>query len=357
MIARWRLAVALTVASAFSSFPSAFYATITDEVGGGKGTTPILFASHGAAAIAAMSVLALPAVATAAARIPLRVYLAVVLGFDAIGGTLLVLSDGDAQFVLVLAGRIATGIALGALTPVVAAALAGYRGGSALATAGILGGVGVGSLVAGSLALLDVPRTAVFGIGCLALIAAAVVVFSGSVTVDHSPTNEPSATTESTQPATSVAVLVVGTAALAFTANGVLGLFTSVLPGIVASASSTPREFTAGLTVAVVLLAAGAARLAVPADRSRLARWLAVAFLFVGTVVFGVGIADASIALSLIGGVLLGFSAGIAYDTAIALAARRTIGSARVRALAAVQRGGQFGLVIPVLLYPLAIQR
>ncbi len=69
------------------------------------------------------------------------------------------------------------------------------------------------------------------------------------------------------------------------------------------------------------------------------------------------GLATASVALSLSGGVLLGFAAGIAYDTALALAASRTIGAARVRALATVQRGGQFGLVIPVLLFPLAIQR
>jgi hypothetical protein len=353
VIARWRLAVALIVASAFSSFPSAFYATIATEVGGGSATTSILFASHGVAAIVAMSVLAIPAVTAAIARFPLRLYLTAVLGLDALAGILLVFASGNGQFALVLAGRIVTGIALGALTPVVAAALAGYRGGSALSTAGILGGVGVGSLVAGSLALLALPRAAVFSIGCFALIAAAAIVLGSAqrlaVTSDG--------TAAVSMGTSRFPLIVVGSAALAFAANGVLGLFTSVLPGIVAGASTAPPEFTAGLTVAVVLLAAGAARLIVPADRSRFARWLAVALTCFGAVVFGVGLAGSSIALSLTGGVLLGFAAGIAYDTALALAASRTIGDARVRALATVQRGGQFGLVIPVLLYPLAIQR
>ena len=353
MIARWRLAIALIVASAFSSFPSAFYATIAAEVGGGSTTTSILFASHGAAAIVAMSVLALPAIAVRVARIPLRFYLTAVLGLDALAGILLVFANGGGGFALVLIGRIATGLALGALTPVVAAALAGYRGGSALSTAGILGGVGVGSLVAGSLALLDLPRAAVFAVGCFALIAAAAIALSSA---ERPVVTSASPLTASVQKSR-VSLVVAGAAALAFAANGVLGLFTSVLPGIVASASTAPPEFTAGLTVAVVLLAAGAARLAIPADRSRLARWVAVACLYVGAVVFGVGLVEASTALSLIGGVLLGFAAGIAYDTALALAASRTIGAARVRALATVQRGGQFGLVIPVLLYPLAIQR
>ena len=352
MIGRWRLAVALIVASAFSSFPSAFYATIATDVGGGTVTTAVLFASHGAAAIVAMSVLAVPAIATTVARIPLRLYLTAVLGLDALAGLLLVSANGQAEFVLALAGRIATGIALGALTPVVASALAGYRGGSALSTAGILGGVGVGSFVAGTLAL-QLQRPAVFGIGCLALIAAAAFVLSASDRVTARPLG-----LDVTAPVGSaVPLVVVGAAALAFAANGLLGLFTSILPGTVAAASHAPREFIAGVTVAVVLVAAGAARLTIPTDRGRVARVIAAAALLLGAVVFGVGLGAASVALSLIGGVLLGFAAGIAYDTALSLAASRTIGAARVRALAAVQRGGQFGLVIPVLLYPFAIQR
>ena len=357
MIGRWRLAIALVVASAFSSFPSAFYATIATEVGGGTITTAVLFASHGAAAIVAMSVLAIPAIAATVARIPLRLYLMAVLGFDALAGLLLVSANGQAEFGFALAGRIATGIALGALTPVVAAALAGYRGGSALSTAGILGGVGVGSLVAGTLAL-ELQRPVVFGLGCLALIAAAAVVLSAADRVASRPLGlDVAAPVDSARPDSAVPLVVLGAAALAFAANGLLGLFTSILPGTVAAASDAPREFTAGITVAVVLVAAGVARLTIPVDRGRVARLVAAATLVLGAVVFGLGLGTASVALSLIGGVLLGFAAGIAYDTALSLAASRTIGAARVRALAAVQRGGQFGLVIPVLLYPFAIQR
>lgn len=356
MIGRWRLAVALVTASAFSSFPSAYYATIATEVGGGTVTTAVLFAGHGAAAILSMSVLALPAVAMCVGRIPLRVYLTAVLGIDALAGLLLVASSGAsgaAEFAFALAGRIATGLALGLLTPVAAAALAGYRGGSAIATAGILGGVGVGSFVAGSLALLDLPRAAVFGIGSLALIAAAAIVLLAQERL----TAQPVGPRDVQRDAEKVPLIVIGAALLAFAANGLLGLFTSILPGTVATTSTAPREFIAGVTVAAVLVAAGIARLAIPADRSTLARVIAGACLVVGAVVFGSGLAVASVALSLTGGVLLGFAAGIAYDTALSLAATRTIGVARVRALAAVQRGGQFGLVIPVLLYPFAIQR
>jgi hypothetical protein len=346
VIPRWRLATVLVVASAFSSFPSVYYGTISADVDGGAWTTPVLFASHGIAAIVAMSMVATPTVSTAIGRAAPGRVLAVVLVVDALAGLVLAFSGGSAEFALVLVGRVVTGLALGALTPVVAAALASHPSGSAISTAGILGGVGVGSAIAGTLALLDLTRPEVFGIGCAALVvAAALVAF---------PTAHPSS--ELRRPSGSTARLpwfALGAAGLAFAANGVLGLFTSVLPGIVAA----PREFTAGLTVAAVLLAAGVARLAVPAARIRVARVSALFLLVLGALAFLGGLAGASIALSLIGGVMLGLAAGIAYDTALSLAASRTIGAARMRALATVQRGGQLGLVIPVLLFPLAIQR
>jgi len=349
MMPRWRLGTVLGVASAFSSFPSVYYASIAADVHGGAWATPVLFAGHGLAAIVAMSVVAIPRVSTAVARITPGRFLAVVLLVDALAGVLLAVSEGPVEYALVLVGRIVTGLALGTLTPIVAAALANHRNGSAISTAGILGGVGVGAATAGTLALFDLARPEVFGIGCAALvIAAALVAFAPS---SPSVVHQPSASVAR------VPRLALGAAALAFAANGVLGLFTSVLPGVVAAASSAPREFSAGLTVAAVLVAAGAARLAIPSGRSRLARLFALVFLVVGAVTFLGGLAGASIALSLTGGVLLGFAAGIAYDTALSLAASRTIGAARVRALATVQRGGQFGLVIPVLLFPLAIQR
>ncbi|HEY0259999.1 MAG TPA: hypothetical protein VGC18_09140 [Lacisediminihabitans sp.] len=347
-----QLAVTLAVASAFSSFPSPFYHALAGRLGGASGITAVLFASHGAAAIVVMSILSLDPVARRLARVQPRSLITILLCADAVAGLFLVFAAGPLEFGLLLTGRILTGAALGALTPLITAGLAGRRHGSALATAGILGGVGLGSLCAGGLAASGLGRPLVFAVGCAALLAVAIVGSRGRP-------ESGSASAGSALAADGVRAglgLALGTSALAFAANGVLGLFTSVLPSVVARDSGRSATFIAGATVGIVLLSAGGARLLLLARETLPTRVPAVVSLALGIVCFWWGVAVGSVWLSLLGGLLLGAAAGIGYDTAIGLVSSHATGGARVRALAIVQRSGQFGLVLPVLLYPLAIR-
>ncbi len=345
-----RLVVVLTTASAFSSLPSAFYHRVAGATGS-SWTTVVLFVAHGLASVLAMTLVARRPVILRTGRLGLGRAVAALLVADALGGVLLVLAPAPAGVGWLLAGRIVTGAALGAVTLLVTAGLAPMPRGSALATAAILGGVGLGSLLAGLLAQAGLGRAGVFGVGTVALLLAAACArgvqgVQGGVGREGGRSAGPSAAA-STRP-----VLVLACTALAFVANGVLGLFTSTLPGVVA-AQGGGSELLAGATAGLVMLAAGGARLAllraplVPVRIGGAAAAVAGALLFAG------GAESGPVAVTLLGGVLLGAAAGVGYDAALHTVIGRAAG---VRPLARVQRGGQLGLVVPVLLYPLVVR-
>ena len=341
-----RTALPLFAVSAFSSFPSPFYRELAPVLGSIELTTAVLFAAHGIAAILAMTTLTLAPVTKRIERASTGAVLSVLVLMDAAAGLLFVVASGPGEFAFLFAARLLTGAVLGCVTVVATSKLAQVAGGTGVATAGILGGVGLGALAAASLAAVGASRPWVFAAGVIVLGALAAVSWF---------TREPNAVRIPARAENIHATpLVIACAGLAFLANGVLGLFTSVLPGIVAG-SATDGALAAGLTVAATLLAAGAARLLVPANRQGTARVLGVGALATGTLLFAVGLSTSSIPLALVGGVLLGAAAGLGYEAAISTATSKSLPAARVAVLARVQRGGQLGLVIPVLLYPLAI--
>lgn len=362
MTATAHLVVALTTASAFSSLPSAYYHRVA-EATGSSWTTVVLFVAHGLASVLAMTAVGRPSFAERAGRLALARVVPALLVADAAGSVLLVLAPAPAGVGWLLAGRIVTGAALGALTLLVTAALGSRRQGSVLATAAILGGVGAGSLIAGVLAQAGLGRAAVFGAGTLALLLAAAVARGLDGTVSWQAAADvrgaagpdariPAVGAPTAIPAPRTTVLVLACAALAFAANGVLGLFTSTLPGVVA-AQGGGTELLAGTTAGLVMLAAGGARLALLRAPVTPVRVGASVAAVVGALLFARGVDVGSVAVTLLGGVLLGAAAGVGYDAALHMVAGRGAG---VGPLARVQRGGQLGLVVPVVLYPLVVR-
>ncbi|GAA2631957.1 hypothetical protein [Paractinoplanes durhamensis] len=423
-------AVALTAASAFSSFPSPFY----HQVSSSPWTTAGLFVAHSAASVAAIGTLTRPRIAALAQG---RWALPALLIADAAGGLLLVAAPAPGGFGLLLAGRIVTGAALGFLTAVVTSRLA-----PAHATAAIFGGVGCGAVLAGTLAATGLPRALVFGLGVVALAVAAAAAASAArrervngIRVPTPPqgfasaqvngrfmpaqVNEPlapaplapaqataplapaqaslplapaqatvplapaplapaqataplapaqaslplapahatarlapaPANAGAAGPAAKIRVATVP-ALLAFGANGVLGLFTSTLPGLVADRAegwaadwAGGAVLLAGLTAGLVMLAAGAARLL----RIRLPIAVPAA---AGLALFTAGLYLGSATALLGGGVLLGTAAGLAYDTALRLV--RDAGGG-LTAVARAQWWGQVGLILPVVAYALLV--
>jgi MFS family permease len=339
-----RLTLALATAGAYSAFPAAFYHLVQDATGS-RWTTAVLFAAHGVAQVAAMSALARGPLAVRVARRVAAVgtgrVVAALLLLDAAGALLLVLAPEPSGFALLLLGRVVTGLALGALAPLATAGLTGHPRGAELATVAILGAVGVGSVLAGLLAAAGWSRSAVLAVGLVALPAAAWLV-RGVVVGETPAVASPDVPSAPAGPA-----VVPGAAVLAFVANGVLGLFCSTLPGVVAGLAQG-AAVVAGATTGLVMISAGAARLALGRLPARPVRLVAVLAAALGLVVEVAALAAGHLAGALLGAALLGAAAGIGFDTALRLAAPHGL-----PALARVQRGGQLGLVLPVLAYPL----
>lgn len=370
-----RLVLALGAASAYSAFPAAFYHHV-QEATGSAWSTPVLFAAHGLAQVAAMTVVGRSRRGAAA---PGPVVAALLLA-DAVGALLLVVAPAPGGFALLLAGRVVTGAALGALAPVATAGIVTHPRGAALATVAILGAVGAGSLVAGALAAAGWSRAAVLAVGLVLLPAAAwlvrgvassgvlsrhdvstvstvpreesVLAAAGGGTLPHgvdtvsTSRSEPPLPDTPTAPAPAGPAPVLAAALLAFAANGVLGLFCSTLPGVVAGLAHGASA-VAGATTGLVMLSAGGARLLLGGMPARRVLGLAALAAVAGTAGVVAGLAHGLLGPVLVSSALLGAAAGVAFDSAL-----RVVAPAGVHGLARVQRGGQLGLVVPVLLYP-----
>jgi len=325
----------------------------------------------------------------------------VLLLADACAGGLLVLAPPPGGFGLLLAGRLITGLLLGMITPLATRRLLGAPGGSAVAVAAIFGGVGVGSLSAGALAGLGLTRPAVLAVGVgLLLVTAGVVtrLERNDESTSHAAGVERNAADDGADRpraggSTRTAGQRSGTAAnprgvlLAFTANGVLALFTSTLPGVVA-AHGSDSTLLAGATAGLVMLAAGGVRLGLGRLSARAVTVAGAVGAGAGIWLFTVGLhtSDGGVAALLGGGLLLGAAAGLGYEAALRTVDRPgsptptgitpdgitpdgitpdgitpdgidpDSADVRLARTAAVQRGGQLGLVVPVLIYPLVVR-
>lgn len=361
MIPAARMTIALGTASAYSAFPSAWYHLVQDETGW-RWTTSVLFAAHGVAQVVAMTLLARPGVATRLAGRAAGAAVAVLLLADAVGAALLAAAPAPGGFALLLVGRVVTGVALGALTTLATGFLARGRHGTGLATVAILGAVGVGSLTAGALAASGWSRSGVLALGLVLLPAAAWLVHTastGSRVRVPVPAGNPATPGKQVAPVPAapgdddergpdpgvgrgLAVPVV----VAFLANGVLGLFCSTLPGVIAGLAGGASA-VAGATTGLVMVSAGGARLLLARVPARPVAVVTALAAVVGVAAEIAALAAGHVVGALTAAALLGAAAGVGFDTALRSARRHG-----VPALARVQRGGQLGLVLPVLAYP-----
>lgn len=321
---------ALVGVSAFSALPSAFYQDIADATGT-PWSTALLFSAHGAAAIVGMVLIA-PRVSR-----PARILVGM-LALDVAGGVLMAFA-APGSLGLLLTARVVCGLALGAATSIATALLVRASGGAVVVTAGIFGGVGAGAIAAGLLAAAGAGAALTLALGAGALAVVAVICGLVPAAVD---TSSPASLTLAAGGSAMSPVAPLG----AFGANGVLALFTSLVPAQVARLVGG-AGLVAGLTAGVAMLAAGLSRLALHRVRGVAAVALAAGAAVAGAAMFLVGLVlgDAFGAASAIaGGAILGAAAGLVYDGAL-----RGAGQHR-RAIGVVQGAGQAGLVVPPLI-------
>lgn len=265
-----------------------------------------------------------------------------------------------------IAGRVICGISIGMLTATATAYLselhAAARPGQAparaeiTATAANLGGLGLGTLLAGLLAQYAWAPLRLPYLVTEALMLAAVLGLTLTPETVERPRPRPRYRPQrvSVPPAHRSLFYAAGFAAAAEFA--LFGLFTSLAPGFIGGVLHQHSHALAGFAAFVVFGAAALTQIVV--SRAVLRRQLSIGFsaLAVGLVLVTVAVWLPSLALLLIGGALAGGGAGAAFKGSISTVISIAPDRARGEALAGLFLAAYVGLVVPVLGLGIATQ-
>jgi hypothetical protein len=252
---------------------------------------------------------------------------------------------------LLIVARVVCGLGIGLITATATAHLAelapGTRRAGHVATAANLGGLGIGPLVSGFLAqYVDGPLTTVYAVFLVLLVLCALAIALVPETVTATSRHyRPQRVSVPRPHRRRYAV----TAAGAFTAFALFGLFTSLTPKILTASVGTTSAVLAGAVSCVVFLAGVLAQLG--AGRVDLDRQLAfgVTGLVTGVVALLLAGIAGSLVLFVVAGALAGAGAGLLFKGAMGSAARMAEPTARGEAAAGMFLAGYAGLTVPVL--------
>ncbi|MEU4623917.1 MFS transporter [Actinoplanes sp. NPDC023801] len=202
-----------------------------------------------------------------------------------------------------------------------------------VSTAANIGGLGLGTLVAGLLAeFVTAPLRTPYAVFVVLLIAAIAAVTLAPETVRPAGTYRyrPQRVTTGRGPA------YLAAATGAFAAFSVFGFFTSVAPGFVAGTLHQPSRALAGLIVFAVLGGSAAAQTLTTALSARARTALGLAAQVAGTVILVTGMHLASLPVFLIGGLLAAAGAGVLFKASIGTVAALATAQDRGAALAGI---------------------
>ena len=260
-----------------------------------------------------------------------------------------------------LVGRFIGGLGVGAVTATATAWLgelhatarpqATPRRAQLVSTAANLGGIGLGPLVAGALAQwvahpLTVPYLVAIGALLVGLIGVRVAPETREPAVPR-PAYRPQ---RISVPAHALGryVAAASGAAIVF---AVIGLFTSLAPTFLAGPLHHPSHALAGATAFAVLASAVISQLLVArvALRPVMAGALAVTVLGMAVLVVSVYLATPSLALFLLGGVLVGAGGGALFKSVVTTIVSVSPAERRAEALAGMFLTAYVGLTVPVV--------
>ncbi|MFI6171421.1 MFS transporter [Nocardia sp. NPDC051052] len=348
----WVVTVAFCAAVAFSMVPTPLYPLYAEQLGLSSLTLTIIFAVYGAGVI-----FSLCAVGHVSDWIGRRRVLTIAISVEVLAAVVFLLPP---QLPLLIAGRLITGLGVGAITATATAYLHelhvlarprdGVRRFEIASPAANIGGLGVGALVAGVLTQwAPWPlRTSfvVFAVFLVLVIAALVWFVPETVSVPRSlrPAYRPQR------------VSVIGSrlgwvvaAGSIFAAFAAFGLFASLAPVFLAGTLGQSSRFLAG---AVVFLVFGSAPVAQHAAMALPVLPRLVAGLIgtiIGSGVLVAAVLQGNLVLFLAAGVLSGAGAGVLIQSAVARTVRAAAPAKRGEAAAGLFLIGNAGLIIPVI--------
>ncbi|WP_433795877.1 MFS transporter [Actinoplanes sp. CA-252034] len=341
----WPVAFAFTVAMAFSTVPAPLYPLY----GYSTFTVTVIFAAYAVGVVA--SLLLAGHVSDQVGR---RRILIPALALELVAALLFL--SGTSLPVL-LAARLITGLGVGMITATATAHLLELNGASParfeiVSTAANIGGLGVGTLVAGVLAsYVDSPLRTPYLLFVFLLSVAIAAVAMAPETVRPNPAYR----YRPQRVATGRGPAYLAAATGAFAAFSVFGFFTSVAPGFVAGTLNHPSRALAGLIVFAVFGGSAAAQTLTTGLGARRRTTLGLTAQALGTIILVTGMHQASLTVFLLGGMLAAAGAGVLFKAGIGTVAALATGTERGAALAGIFLIAYVALAVSALAIGVAV--
>jgi MFS family permease len=345
-VAFWIIAYLFAVLMLGTTLPTPLYVIYQARWHFSSGITTVIYASYAVGVLAALLL-----AGRSSDQVGRRLVLFAALAFSAVSTVVFIVSPGLGWL---FAGRVLSGISAGLVTGTATAALtetySGWspRHASMVATAANMGGLGLGPLIAGLFAQFGPnPTVLVFEV-YLALLAVAAIslVFVPETVADRHKLSLrftglgiPSAGRSEF-----IAAGVAGFASFAL-----LGMFTSLAPSFLSDVLHEHSHAAGGAVVFAVFGTATATQLALARFASRSVMLTGLAVFLPGLALVVAGLAQASLALFLIGTIVSGVAIGAIFIGSVSTAVRLAPAEMRGRVASTYFVFAYVGLTIPVI--------
>ncbi|WP_346167321.1 MFS transporter [Streptomyces javensis] len=341
------MAAVYTVVMLGGTLPIPLYVFWAPQMGFGPFTTTLVFAVY-----ALGTVLALMVFASLSDRVGRRPLLAAAVLAAATSTALFLLAHDVGTL---LAARFLCGLSTGVFTATGTAALGELAGAertrlaSTVSTAANMGGLGLGTIVAGLFAQYEAnPTHLVFWVYLASLVPAflAVVVTPETVTSRQRPAMSVRRPAFPDRRPARTEFLRVATAVLA--AFAVSGLFSSLVPSFLREQLHVHNVAAVGAEVGLLFIVALIAQVAAP-ERWTSGRWPTPAFLVAGVAVFEAGLLARSLPVFAAGTLLAGTGIGLAFRRGVAATQRLADPRRRADLLSTYFLFAYTGTIVPTL--------
>jgi MFS family permease len=345
-VAFWLLALVLGVTMAGTTLPTPLYVIYQSRWHLSAAMVTVTFAAYAAAVLATL--LLAGRSSDEAGRRPV---MAVALAASALSTVVFILAPDVGALI---AARIVSGLSAGLMTGTATATLtelipaSGRRRASLVATAANMGGLGVGPLFAGLFAqYAPHPTTLVFEVYLAVLAAAALIVLLMPETV-----------LPRTRPALRFAGLgipergrgeFIAAAVAAFAAFALLGLFSSLVPGFIGDTLHEGSHAIQGAVVFLLLAVGTVTQVALSRFSSRRVVLAGLGMFLAALVLIATALAEAGMALFLVGTAAGGVAVGAIFLGSLATASRLAPAERRGHVISTFFVACYAGLIIPVL--------
>ncbi|HEY0471620.1 MAG TPA: MFS transporter [Kribbella sp.] len=347
----WVIAAAFLITMAFSTVPTPLYAIYQRRDGFPTFMITVIFATYAVGVMASLYLAGHVSDWFGRRRVALLAVLA-----EGVSAAIFLLWQAVPGL---LVARFISGIGVGVLTATATAHLSELRqisrpeedgGRSSLISSMVnLGGLALGPLVGGILAqYVSAPLDRPYQVFLVLLLLSAIGIALVPETVERRE-ERPAYRPQRVALPTAAKPLFFATAAGAFAAFGILGLFTSLAPTFLAGTlHQTSRLLAGAVTFAVFVAGALSQALFVRLTRHHQLR-LGLALMSVGLVGIAVGGLVPNLLLFVLGGAVAGAGVGLVFRGAVATAASLADAGSRGEVLAALFLVAYAGLAIPVL--------